>query len=77
MPELIPDVTMADIVAGVADLAKCHLCGKDGVVKEQKNLISIRRDEWRCTDCNVSRVVLYNNKCYPKVLVYSQVKRLV
>ena len=34
--------------------------------KKRWNCLSIRRDEWRCPECNVSRVIFYNNGCYPQ-----------
>ena len=63
---MVEDTLMeADECPDLAQFTQCYLCGKDGVVKEQKNCISIRRDEWKCPECNVSRVILYQHGCAP------------
>ena len=63
---MVEDTVMeADECTDFLLVTQCHLCGKDGVVKEQKNCISSLRDEWKCTQCNSTRVTLYKYKCYP------------
>ena len=63
---MVEDTLMeADECPDLAQFTQCHLCGKDGVEKKRWNCLSIRRDEWKCPECNVSRVIFYNNGCYP------------
>ena len=63
---MVEDTLMeADEFPDLAQFTQCHLCGKDGVEKKRWNCLSIRRDEWKCPECNVSRVIFYNNGCYP------------